>query len=194
GDAGAGEIVDGDGIGAAQGVERDALDLVEVHGYAGDVAGEARMGAVGRDVDLLGDVGAVEEQRVEAVAAVDGVAAVARVPDERVVAGTQQGDVIALAAPHEVVAGGADDHVIAGAAFQVEADQTGGEPAGIDDVIAAAPLNREEVVGVGVVDRHLRGQAADDDQLTGIRHGDYVGSGGAVEDDVIGLSVAGGAA
>ena len=51
--------------------------------------------AVGRDVDLLGDVGAVEQHRVGAGLALDGVAAVAGVPDERVVAGAQQGRVVA---------------------------------------------------------------------------------------------------
>ena len=60
--------------------------------------------AVGRDVDLLVDVGAVEQQRVDARLAVDRVAAVAGVPDERVVAGTEQGHVVAAAADDEVVA------------------------------------------------------------------------------------------
>ena len=54
--------------------------------------------AVGRDVDVLGDVGAVEQQRVVAALALDGVAAVARVPDEGVVAGAHQGHVVAAAA------------------------------------------------------------------------------------------------
>ena len=52
-----------------------------------DVAGEADAAAVGGDVDVLGDVGAVEDHRVEAVLPFDGVAAVAGVPDEGVVAG-----------------------------------------------------------------------------------------------------------
>ena len=54
--------------------------------------------AVGRDVDVLGDVGAVELQRVGAGLALDDVAAVARVPDERVVAGAEEGNVVAVAA------------------------------------------------------------------------------------------------
>ena len=52
---------------------------------------EPHPAAVGRDVDVLGDVGAVEQQRVGAGLALDDVAAVARVPDERVVAGAEQG-------------------------------------------------------------------------------------------------------
>ena len=97
-DGGAGQVVDGDGVGAAQGVELDVLDAVEVHGDVGDVAGEPHAAAVGRDVDLLGDVGAVEQQRVGAGLALDDVAAVAGVPDEGVVAGAEQGGVVAAAA------------------------------------------------------------------------------------------------
>ena len=98
GDVGAGQVVDGDGVGAAEGVEVDLLDAVEVHGDVADVAGEPDPAAVGRDVDVLGDVGAVEQQRVGAGLALDGVAAVARVPDERVVAGAEKRHVVALAA------------------------------------------------------------------------------------------------
>ena len=63
-----------------------------------DVAGEADAAAVGREVDLLGDVGAVEQHRVVAVLAFDDVAAVAGVPDEGVVAGAEEGRVVAAAA------------------------------------------------------------------------------------------------
>src|SRR5262249_43240978 len=63
-DVGATEVADGDHVGAAQGVEVDSLDAVEVHRHAADIAGEAHVAAVGRDVDLLGDVGAVEEHPI----------------------------------------------------------------------------------------------------------------------------------
>ena len=56
GHVGPAQIVDGDGVGAAQRVEVDALDVVEVHGDVADVAGEARAAAVGGDVDVLVDV------------------------------------------------------------------------------------------------------------------------------------------
>ena len=88
--------------------------------------------AVGRDVDVLVDVGAVEQHRVGAGLALDDVAAVARVPDERVVAGAQQrhvvaaaaGDqVVAVAAEQHVVAVAAGDRVVAGAAVDGELDQ-----------------------------------------------------------------------
>ena len=75
----------------------DLLDIVQVHGDGGDVAEKARALAVGRDVDVFADVGAVEQQRVDAGLAFDGVAAVARIPPERVVAGAEQRDVVAAA-------------------------------------------------------------------------------------------------
>ena len=81
-----------------------ALDVVEVHDDVGDVAGEQDAPAVGRDVDVLGNVGAVEQHRVEAVLAFDGVVVVAWVPHERVVAGAHQRGVVAVAAVDEVIA------------------------------------------------------------------------------------------
>src|SRR5262245_8549752 len=75
-----------------------AIDAVEVHGDGADIAGESHAAAVGRDVDLLVKVGAVEAERVGAVLALDDVAGVARVPDERIVAGAEQGCVVARAA------------------------------------------------------------------------------------------------
>src|SRR5262249_30250299 len=59
-----GRVVDGDGVGAAEGVEVDHFDAVDVHGDAADVAGEPDARAVGRDVEPLGDVRAVEHQCV----------------------------------------------------------------------------------------------------------------------------------
>ena len=66
------------------------LDVVEVHRDVGDVAEEADPPAVGGDVDVLGDVGAVEQHPVEAGLALEGVVVVAGVPDEDVVAGAHQ--------------------------------------------------------------------------------------------------------
>ena len=85
--------------------------------------------AIGRDVDVLVDVGAVEHQRVGAGLALDHVAAVARIPDERVVAVAEKGDVVAAAADHGVVAVAADQHVVALAAD--------------DGVVAGAAVDRE---------------------------------------------------
>ena len=51
GHVGAGEIVDGDVVGAAERVEVDLLDIVEVHDDVAEVAGQADALAVGRDVE-----------------------------------------------------------------------------------------------------------------------------------------------
>ena len=142
------------------------LDAVEVHGDVADVAEEPRPAAVGRDVDVLGDVGAVEQQRVGAGLALDDVAAVAGVPDERVVAGAEQGHVVAAAADHGVVAVAADQHVgalaaddgvVAGAAVDGEPDDTGRQGGRVDRVVAAAGIDRQAVVGAfRTVDVDLR--------------------------------------
>src|SRR5262249_20940065 len=50
---GCGQVVDGDGVGAAEGIEVDRLDAVEVHGDVGDIPGEADVVAVGGNVDLF---------------------------------------------------------------------------------------------------------------------------------------------
>src|SRR5262249_35934473 len=117
--AGSGQIVDRDGVGVIQGVDLNALDAVEVHGDGADVAGDDAGGAprgpaVGGDVDLLADVGAVEAQRVGARLALDRVAGVTRVPNERVVARAEQRQVVASAADDDVVALAAGDGVVAG--------------------------------------------------------------------------------
>src|SRR5262249_59690263 len=100
GHGGAGQVVDGDGVGAAEGVDRDDFDTVEVHRAAVEVAGDPGPRAVGREDEPLRQVRAVDDHRVRAATAVDGVAAVARVPDERVDArAAGQGVVPGAAAP-----------------------------------------------------------------------------------------------
>ena len=113
GDVGAGQVVDGDGVGAAEGVDVDRLDAGGVHRDAADVAENVEPVAVGGQADLLGDVRAVEQHRVGAVLALDGVAAVAGIPDEGVVAGAQQGQVVAAVAVDRVVAVAAEQRVVA---------------------------------------------------------------------------------
>ena len=107
----AGQVVDRDGVGAAERVEVDLLDAVGVHRDVADVAEEPQPGAVGGQVDVLVDVRAVEEHRVVAVLALDDVAAVARIPGERVVAGAEEGDVRAAVAVDRVVAVAAEERV-----------------------------------------------------------------------------------
>src|SRR5262249_45375856 len=142
------------------------LHPVKVHGDVGHVAGEAHPRAVGRDVDALGDVGAVELQGVLAVLALDDVAAVAGVPHERVVPRPQERHVVAAAAGHQVVAvapeegvgaGAADDGVVAGPAVHRQPDHAGGQGGGAHHVVAAERVHHEGVVRpLGALDVHGR--------------------------------------
>ena len=97
------EVVDGDRIGAAEGVEVDPLDACGVHRDRCLSAEEPEPVAVRGQVDLLGAACAVEEHRVGPGLALDDVAAVARIPDEGVVAGTHEGDVVATVSVDGVV-------------------------------------------------------------------------------------------
>ena len=111
GHVGAGQVADHDVVGAAERAELDLLDVVQVHRDVGDVAEEQRAAAIRHDVDVLGRVGAEEQQRVGAVLPSIGVVAVARIPLEHVVAGAEQRDVVAVVAEHEVVAVAAEERV-----------------------------------------------------------------------------------
>src|SRR5690348_8669113 len=82
----AGEVVDGDGVSAAQGVDVDVLDAVDVHRDVADVTKEFQPSAVVGEGDVLGHVGAVERHRVITALALDRVAAVPGIPGEGVVA------------------------------------------------------------------------------------------------------------
>ena len=53
GDAGAGQVVDGDGVGAAQRDDVHLLDAIDVHGHVADVAGQPQPAAVGRERHVL---------------------------------------------------------------------------------------------------------------------------------------------
>ncbi len=143
-EVGAGQVVDGDGVGAAEGVEVDPLDAVEVHRDVADVAGEPDPAAVGRDVDLLVDVGAVEQHACRCRPGPRRCRCRRRGPSERVVAGAQEGHVVAAAAVDEVVAVAADQHVVAvaaddrvvaGAAVDRQLDHAGGQGGRVDDVV-----------------------------------------------------------
>ena len=149
-EVGAGEVVDRDGVGAAEGADGGALDAVEVHRDPGDVAVQDGVRPVGGEVDLLGGVGAVEGQRVLAALAVDGVAAVAGIPLEGVVAGAELGGVGADVAVDEVVARvadeglgavAADERVVAGAAVDGDVLQGGRRVLDADRVVAAAGVD-----------------------------------------------------
>src|SRR4029453_12773590 len=63
-DVGSGQVVDGDEIGAAEGVDVDPLDARGVHRDGAEVAEQLEPVPVGRQLDALGEVGAVETHRV----------------------------------------------------------------------------------------------------------------------------------
>ena len=94
---------------------------------------------------------AVEDERVEAAAAVDLVIAVARIPDERVVAGAEERRVGAFTANDRVVALAADEGVVAVAA--------------VEGVVAVAA---EELICAGAAGQRVVAVAAE--QLCGGQH------------------------
>jgi hypothetical protein len=158
--AGTREIVDGDRVGTAPCGELDLLDAAEVHGDGADVAGEAHPPVVGRDADLLVDVGTVEDERIGAVLTVDNIGAVAGIPDERVVACAElrrivaaaaNDDVIAITAEQRVVSVAAGDRVVAGAAVDSELDQIGKAVPGGNNVVAAVRVD-DEILGRANID------------------------------------------
>ena len=146
-------------VGSAERIELEVLDTVQVHSDIRDVSREGDPRAICRDPDHLGDVGAVEQERVGAALALDDVAAVPGIPDERVIAGTElrrvgaaaSGDhIIAVAADQCVVAIAAGDRVVAGAAVQCEVDERGETiPCG-DDIVAAIGIDDEVVGGADI--------------------------------------------
>ena len=109
-------IVDGDRVRAAERVDRDLLDVVQVHGDVALDPGEQRMVAISRQSELLRDPEAIEQHLVEAASALDLVAAVALVPTEDVIARSENPDVGALVAIEEIVAASSDQRVVARAA------------------------------------------------------------------------------
>ena len=192
GDAGAGQVVDGEGVGAAQGDDVDLLDAVDVHGDVADVAGQPQPTAVGRQCHLLIDVGAVEQHRVVAALALDGVAAVAGVPDEGVVAGAHQGhvaaaaavdQVVAVAADQDVVAVAAGDRVVPRAAVHGECDQRGQAIAGREGVVAAVHIDDQILARADVDAEGRRIEAVEADARAVRRDREVLGAVAAVDHD-----------
>src|SRR5262245_6885949 len=204
GDVGALEIADDDVVRAAERLDVNALHLVQVHDDVADVAEEERPFAVGGDVEVLADVGAVEQQGVDAVLPLDHVAAIARIPPEGVVAGGDQRQIIALVAVDKVVdvaalkrllAGAGEDRVIAHAAVECQRDRgRRRQRRGVDAVIAAKAADGELVAGIGVVDGHLGRKSGDSNRGAGQRHVDVIAAVAAVDEYSVSLAVARGAA
>ena len=201
GDAGSGQVVLDDGVGAAERVEVDLLHAVRVHHDVAHVAGEPEAAAVRREVELLGGGGAVEHHRVGAVLALHDVAAVARIPGEGVVAGSQQchvgaavpvDRVVPVTGVEDVVAAAAGDRVVPGAAVRGELDRARGEARGVDRVVAVGRVDRERVVGgLGVRDVHRRCEAGHAGRTVAAGDRDRVLAVGAVDDHLVRLAVGG---
>ena len=131
--------------------------------------------AVREDVDVLGDVGAVEQHRVEAVLALDRVVVVARVPHEGVVARAHERGVVAVAAVDEIVALAADEQVLAEAAVHRQLDPVRFQAARVDDVVAALRVDRQPVVRLLLEDDVHAGLQAEHVDAVGIaRDADHV--------------------
>src|SRR5947209_11233728 len=144
---GRGEIVDGDRVSATAGGQVELVDSVQVHGYRADVAEQPHAGAVGRNVDVLAGVRAVELEVVVARAAFDCVTGVAGVPHEGVVTGAEQRDVIATAAgddivtpttDQDVITVTADQRVVTRASAECEVRQSRQAVGGGDRIVATA--------------------------------------------------------
>ena len=148
-----------DVVGPAEGVEQGLLDVVQVHHHVGDVPEEPQPATVGRDVDPLARVGAVEEQVVHSRLTLHHVVVVARVPGEPVVAGAEQGHVIAVPAGDLVVAVAAQQHVgpvaaedvvVAGTTVDGERDQSRQPVSRLHDVVPAVGVEYEVLAGPDV--------------------------------------------
>ena len=164
---GGGQVgVDGLHVGAGEVVDRHCVEppsalkstvsTVRIHRDRALGAEEAQTLTVRRQVDLLAAVGSVEQHRVGAVLALDGVAAVARIPDERVVARAEVADVVAPVPVDRVVAvaaeGGLDtlgagDRVVPRATVERQGDRLGGELGRRDRVVAPRALTSSLSLG-----------------------------------------------
>ena len=104
---------------------------------------QPRPAAIGRDVDVLVDVGAVELQRI-----VPPWPSTVSLPSPgfqtKVSLPRREGRVVAATAVDEVVAGAADDDVIAVAAVEREVGLAGMQPRSVDGVVAGASIDDEQ--------------------------------------------------
>src|SRR5262245_6979772 len=142
-----------------------------------------------RDVDVFADIGAVEQERVKAVAAVNYIAAVARIPDEFVIAGAELRCVIAAPAIDDVVAVTADEQIVAIAtrnsivsrpAIERELDEPG-EPVRRSNTIVAAIGIEVEVFSGSDIEKERSGIRTIKTYTTAIgRNGECFGSVAAV--------------
>ena len=165
---GAAQVADVHDVRAAERVDGRRLDVVHVHHDVADIAGEAQALAVRRHLEGLGDVRAVEQHRVGAVLALDGVVAVARIPLEHVVSRAKErgvaalvavDEVVAVAADQPVVAVAAEDGVVAGAAVDGEVDQRSEVAGRREHIVAAVHVEHEVLGGADVEEERRRADA-----------------------------------
>ena len=158
----AGQVVDRDRVGAAAGERVDLLEVAQLERDAVGVAREPHAPAGRLHAERLGRVGAAEEQRVAARAAVDAVAPVAGRPAEAVEVAAEPGHVVAAAAGDVVELGAAEQHVVAGPAAHdvgavaaVERERHPGRRRA-EDVVAAAAFDGQLIRRLGALELHER--------------------------------------
>src|SRR5436190_3877634 len=184
-----GQIIDRDEVRTAQRVDVERLHAVHIHDNGGDIAGEPHPRAIGREIDLLVDVRAVEYQRVVTALTFNRVAAVAGIPDEGIVTGSQLGRIVAAPADDKIIAGAADNMVVAIAAVDREIDCAGNEQRGIDIVGAQAAIHDQRVGDSGSVDGHLCRQSVDGNRCAAADYLDLIDASRAIDDHGVGLTV-----
>ena len=187
-------------LSAPPSAEIDLLDVVHVHRDVGDVAEEQRAAAIGRDVDVLGDVGAEEQHFVEAVLTFDCVVAVAGVPLEHIVARAKESDVVAVvtedevvavAGQHDVGALAAEHGVVARPGVDRELDHAGRQGGGGDAVVAAQRVDDQRVVrALRLGDVDLGREPDHRNRAAGAHHIDDIVAVGAVGDHRVGGAIA----
>src|SRR5215212_2592729 len=99
-----------------------SLSVVDIHRGCGHIAEEPHPLAVGRDVNILAGVRAVDLECIAACLTFDHIIAIARVPNQRVVAvagddlvvaGAGADDIVATETDNLISTSGSDDHIIA---------------------------------------------------------------------------------
>jgi hypothetical protein len=194
-----GEVADDGVVGAAQCVEPDGLDVVEVHHDVADVAEEQHPPAVGEDVEVLAVAAAIEQHGIGPGLTLDHVAAVARIPLEHVIAGPEKRHVLpwlpsmksspsppssrSSPLPPKILSLPTPPSTVSwiAAADKAAASMVSRPP---------RPLTTRESVDVGMIDRHLGGETGDGDGGPDRCHVDVVRSTAAVDDNCVELAVA----
>ena len=170
----AAQVVDGDFVRAAERIEGDLFDTVQVHGDVGNVAGKQHPLAIRRNVDVLGNVGAAEIQRIDTSLTLDRIAAIAWVPNEDVVARAERATssprppvTMSLPSPPMRVSAPSPPVIVSFPAppSMVSLMWVGEAGSGGDDVIARTTLQDQSVIGA------LRPSDVDQGRETGHRDG-----------------------